>query len=193
MERVLGIASAGGDHPVDAAFVQGDKAVQRADLVGNKAVVLFTDGEPTCPLTPNAASYAAQWAAAGIKTHVVGLPGARGVQALRDIAVAGGTVDYITPDDSSVLTDALKKIIVDTVGFDSCTFTIKGEIVNVQLACTAGHVTLDGQAITCDDANGFSIDDAHHISFHGSACDALKTSSGLLDATFPCDVVRLPD
>jgi hypothetical protein len=175
--------------PIDAAFVQGDGAVRRTDLVGNKAVVLFTDGEPTCPLTPNAVSYAMQWAAEGVKTYVVGLPGANGVQTLRDIAAAGGTADYITPADSKVLEDALKQIIVETAGFDSCTFTIGGKIVDAQLACSSGVVKLDGNPIVCDPQDGFVVDDATHITFHGAACDALKASKGSLDAVFPCDVV----
>jgi hypothetical protein len=175
--------------PIDAAFTVGATAIHRQDLVGNKAVVLFTDGEPTCPITPGAKELAGMWAGEGIKTYVVGLPGANGVQTLRNIAMMGGTMDYITPTDSKVLTDALKKIIVETAGFDSCTFTINGKIVDATAACGGGKVKLDGQDIMCDPQNGFAIDNPTHITFHGAACDALKASSGRLEAMFPCNVV----
>ncbi len=178
--------------PFNAAFTQGDAALQRMDLVGNKAVLFFTDGESFCDDGLVAPQLATEWASAGIKTYVVGLPGATGVKILQDTAAAGGTATYITPSDSAVLAHGLQKIVVETAGFESCTFSIDGRIVDEALACRDGVVSIDGTRVLCDAAHGFSVDEATHITFHGDACTRLMASAGRLDATFPCNVV-VPD
>jgi hypothetical protein len=65
---------------------------------------------------------AAWLAQRGIKTYVVGLPGAQGVQLLNDVAAQGGTSQYILPDDPKALEDQLRTLIQQTsrTVFDSC-------------------------------------------------------------------------
>jgi hypothetical protein len=101
--------------PVNEAMDRAAVALQESagTLTGITAVMLFTDGAPNCfpdPMTqgiPTAleTQHATNWLAGmpSIKTYVVGLPGAGGVQLLNDVAVAGGTMSYITPDDPAVL------------------------------------------------------------------------------------------
>jgi hypothetical protein len=119
---------------VNEAFDRAAVALETAagSLTGITAVMLFTDGAPTCfpdPMmtgipTKLETDHATAWstAASPIKSYVVGLPGALGVQLLNDIAVAGGTMSYITPDDPTVLEAKLNEIVQSTVkmGFDSC-------------------------------------------------------------------------
>jgi hypothetical protein len=124
--------------PVNEAMDRAAVALQEAagTLTGVTAVMLFTDGEPNC--LPDAmtqgiptqleTAHAAGWLAGSpsIKTYVVGLPGADGVALLDQIAVAGGTMSYITPDDPAVLEAKLNEIVLSTVksGFDSCTLVL---------------------------------------------------------------------
>jgi hypothetical protein len=62
-----------------------------------------------------------------IKTYVVGLPGAAGVDILNNVAVSGGTMQYILPDDPAQLEAKLKEVVSETVkmGFDSCSINLK--------------------------------------------------------------------
>src|SRR5262249_39561770 len=77
--------------PMQEAFDRADSALQMAKLEGAIAVVAVTDGEPTCfpdptvTMTPTdvETARAANWLMTRqIKTYVVGLPGANGVQLL---------------------------------------------------------------------------------------------------------------
>jgi len=124
--------------PVNEAMDRAAVALQEAagTLTGVTAVMLFTDGEPNCfpdamlQGIPTALEtvHAANWLSGmpSIKTYVVGLPGASGVTLLNDVAVAGGTMSYITPDDPAVLEAKINEIVQSTVkmGFDSCTLTL---------------------------------------------------------------------
>jgi len=124
--------------PVNEAMDRAAVALQEAapTLTGVTAVMLFTDGAPNCfpdamlQGIPTALEtvHAGNWLAGNpsIKTYVVGLPGANEAPILNDIAVAGGSMAYITPDDPSVLEAKLAEIVLSTVkqGFDSCTLTL---------------------------------------------------------------------
>jgi hypothetical protein len=120
--------------PLQEAFDRADVAIQGASLTGQLAVVAFTDGEPNCladattSMIPTAleTDRATSWLGNGIKTYVVGLPGAGGVQVLDQIAQAGGTMTYILPDDPATLEAKLRSIIEETVkaGFESCSINL---------------------------------------------------------------------
>ena len=119
--------------PLEEAFMRADEALTSTPLTGATIVVAFTDGAPNCftdsgggigglPIGPAAGGLpgqqptsdfekmrAADWLAMkGIKTYVVGLPGAQGVQVLNDIAVSGGTMSYIVPENSMGLETKLR-------------------------------------------------------------------------------------
>lgn len=127
-----GTAGLGIGTPMQEAFDRADEALAAAKLVGDIAVVAVTDGEPNC--FPNSAANggtatdletnrAKNWLAArGVKTYVVGLPGAAGVQLLNDVAMQGGTMQYILPDDPKMLEDRLRTLVQETMktSFDSC-------------------------------------------------------------------------
>ncbi len=121
--------------PMNEAFDRADVAIKNAMLTGQLAVVAFTDGEPNCiademtTMVPTMLepARAADWLATRqIKTYMVGLPGAQGVQILDQVAQSGGTMNYILPDDPAQLEMILKSIVEETVksGFDSCSINL---------------------------------------------------------------------
>jgi hypothetical protein len=108
--------------PIDVGMMRGDDALTKAQLTGTTVVIFVTDGEPTCNLGANTTStLPAKWLSAGIKTYVVGLPGA-GASTLQTIATAGGTQNYFTPSDSAELESELAKITSTIVkrSFNGC-------------------------------------------------------------------------
>ena len=181
--------------PLNKALIEAVAAASDPAVIGNTAVVILTDGQWTCEDGTEKTSVDTLLAR-GVKTYVVGLPGAAGVPGLDTLAIAGGatapgcTADcFLLPSNTTELQTQLSKIVVSTAGFASCTFTIQGRIVNKELACTTGKVKIDGASIACDPTDGFTVDDETHITFQGKSCGTLKASTGTLDASFPCDVV----
>lgn len=178
--------------PVNEAMDRAAVALQEAagTLTGITAVMLFTDGEPNC--FPDAALqgiptaletvHAANWLSSdpSIRTYVVGLPGSNGVQILNDIAVAGGTMSYITPDDPAVLAAKLNEIVQSTVkrGFDSCTLTLNpaAEVAD-KLQIVVDEPGVGEQYIPRDLGNGagWSITaDGSTVELLGAVCDDAK-------------------
>src|SRR5688572_15494186 len=101
------------------AFDRAGAAIAAAKLVGGLAVVAVTDGAPNCfPSgmdTDLEVNRAKKWLMSrGIKTYVVGLPGANGVQLLNDVAMQGGTTQYILPDNPKMLEDSLRALVQQT-------------------------------------------------------------------------------
>lgn len=177
--------------PLNEAFDQADIALQAGltskTLTGKVAVLAFTDGDPNCttdeslthiPTKPEP-DRAAQWLTQGVQTYMIGLPGAAGVTLLDQIAMSGGTMNYITPDDPMTLANVLKMVIEEQVsmGFKECALdltppanppeklqlvvTEKGTDENVPHDLPMGgwtvtpdgiHVELTGSL--CDDAKG---------------------------------------
>jgi hypothetical protein len=105
--------------PMQEAFDRANEAIAGAQLEGDLAVVAVTDGAPNCfpdgDATDLEVNRASSWLTEeGIKTYVVGLPGAEGVQLLNDVATHGGTMEYILPDDPKQLEDRLRTLIQET-------------------------------------------------------------------------------
>ena len=106
-------ATGGGSTPLDAAFTQADHAL--ADVDGVSAVVVLTDGQPTCRQAVGAAEHAWLWRERGIKTWVVGLPGLSEAGVLSDVAYAGGTESYLPVAEPEALTAQLQTIVAGAV------------------------------------------------------------------------------
>jgi hypothetical protein len=127
----LGGIGTGVGTPMQEAFDRANEAISAAQLEGDLAVVAVTDGAPNCfpnsDTTDLEVNRASSWLAMrNIKTYVVGLPGAAGVQLLNDVAAQGGTMDYILPDDPKQLEDRLRTLIQETskTVFDQCSITL---------------------------------------------------------------------
>ena len=128
---VLAGVGTGVGTPMQEAFDRANEAIGAAMLEGDLAVVAVTDGAPNCfpagDTTDLEVNRAATWLAErGVKTYVVGLPGAQGVQLLNDVAAQGGTTEYILPDDPKQLEDRLRTLISETskTVFDSCSIKL---------------------------------------------------------------------
>jgi hypothetical protein len=192
--------------PVNEAMDRAAVALQEAagTLTGVTAVMLFTDGAPNC--IPDAAlqgiptqletAHAAGWLAGNpsIKTYVVGLPGAGGVQLLDDIAVAGGTMTYITPDDPAVLEAKLNEIVLSTVkmGFDSCTLNLDPPAEVVDKLQIVVNDAMNGPAYIPADlggGSGWSITpDGRTVELLGQVCeDAMSGRFSSVKFEYGCD------
>jgi hypothetical protein len=178
-------------------------AIRNATFAGELAVVVFTDGSPNCfpaddgsdgstgsPTTatgiPTALEpvRATDWLAErNIKTYVVGLPGASGVDLLNEIAVAGGTMQYVLPDDPDDLEALLRTVVskATPLGFDTCSITLDPPAE----APDKLHVVVnDGDGSPASDrdvprdlpGSGFTItDDGTQVELLGDLCeDALQ-------------------
>jgi hypothetical protein len=115
----------GGFTPLKEGLMQAQAALASATLTGTTSVVVVTDGDPNCEWDQAVSlQIVTDWAAAGIKTYVIGLPGTTGAgdAVLTQLAMAGMTGQYITPADPATLEMKLREIATETVmsGFDSC-------------------------------------------------------------------------
>jgi hypothetical protein len=173
--------------PIEASIIAANGALSSATLKGNTVVVLMTDGEPDCQDNmDNANSVVAGWAAKGIKTYVVGLPGSAAADAiLYQLAQSGGTNNYFSPDDPAALQAQFATIITEITkrGISSCTINLvqtadtdieklqmivmeKGQEYSVQRQMANGGgwtVSADGKVATmtgalCDDAKNGRFD-----------------------------------
>jgi hypothetical protein len=115
--------------PLQAGVQRGAEALAAANLEGPVAIIVMTDGEPNCNTDVNAVvQQVTTWKAAGIPTHVIGLPGAQdAADILNQIAAAGGTDKYVDPMNSAELEAKIGSILTSTIraGFDTCTFHLE--------------------------------------------------------------------
>jgi hypothetical protein len=89
--------------------------------------------------------------------------------------------------DGEALGAALREITSRLV---SCEVSLQGKVAEGE-ECS-GDVTIDGEAIRCDDSNGWRLTGPSSIEFVGDACDSLRSKpSAQIKARFPCDVFTL--
>jgi len=96
---------AAGETPMSLAFERANQAIVRACETGVLQrpfkVIVLTDGEPNCESDLGLLTgLPTRWKRAGIKTHVVGLPGYDPAHdLLESIAQAGGTDIFFSPSE----------------------------------------------------------------------------------------------
>jgi hypothetical protein len=174
--------------PLADALVQAQAAV--ADpfpFPGARAVVVLTDGAPTC-VTDKAKILAPvqAMAVAGVRTFAVGLPGSAGAATLLDaIASAGGTGQYLTPADPAALTAALGQIAAGTL--DPCNLTLSPaapDPTQVYLYVTDAS----GMRVEVPMSDGWSVSaDGATATLTGTLCDAAKNGTlGAVQFVFGC-------
>ena len=166
-----------------------------------KIIVLATDGEPdTCavpnPQTGQTTSVQAAQAAftAGIRLFILAVGDEVSAGHQQDMANAGagkpldgsqGDAPFYSADNPGELKAAFDEIIG---GVRECTFAISGSIDANQAA--QGTVLLDGQPLTFDDPNGWSLVDENTMKLNGTACQTfLDDPTVTLSAQFPCGVI----
>jgi hypothetical protein len=175
--------------PMQEAFDRADVALSNAKLTGDIAVVAFTDGAPNC--FPDAAATmiptmteperAAVWLGdRKIKTYVVGLPGALGVDLLNQVAVNGGTTQYIVPDDPAMLEAKLKEVVSETVkkaGFNSCSINLTpaaDPVEKLQMVVEESGKRQRVDHMLSADAGWTITPDGTHVEITGKLCEDAK-------------------
>jgi hypothetical protein len=129
-------------------------------------------------------------AAQGIKTYVIGLPGAEPYAALLDrLAVAGGTArgddtDYYAVGDADALAEALHDI--GTGIAIRCSIDLETPPEDP----TRVNVYFDGEIVPSGDDDGWIWDGDQRIEVRGESCDRLR-SGNVLEArvVFGCDTI----
>jgi hypothetical protein len=186
-----------GGTPTLEGLQGADAALNAATLSGTTVVILITDGDPVCAWNQGTAiSLVSAWAAKGIKTYVLGVPGVggQGVQTLNAVAAAGGTTSYIDPMDPATLAMNIQQIVESTVakGIDSCTINFDPPttvpemltlaITDMGMEQAVPHVYPNG-----DEAWEIS-DDGAVATLKGDFCEAAK--SGIYESirfVFGCE------
>lgn len=176
-----------------------DERLSAPDPNDNPTIfILATDGEPDTCAEPNPQNGQSQALAAvrrayenDIRTYVISVGTDISVDHLTDMANAGlgrsggPDADFWVAGDDEGLRDALGEIIGGAL---SCTIELDGRI-DVAEACS-GRVELNGNPLTCDDPDGWTVVDESHIELRGEACDRLTMDmNATLRATFPCGVI----
>jgi hypothetical protein len=167
---------------------------------GPQIVILATDGQPnSCnDATPNfqpTIDAVTTGAGKGIKTYVISLAAGSGqyhdfLQQIANIgalAAQGTTSQLYEPTTPADLTAALEQLVGGAIG---CDLALDGSVV-MGRECE-GTVELNGNALPCNNANGWVLADPRHVRLQGTACDQLKKSAdAMLDARFPCAVYKV--
>jgi hypothetical protein len=174
--------------PTEKALLEAEAALA-TPLPGATAVVIVTDGQPTCG--SNETAIVARLLENDIKTYVVGLPGGAGATVLDSIAIAGGTAPagctsdcYLTPTDVTELQESLAGIVETTVTtetvttVDSCSFTLSppgnADPENVHLIVTLASSGEKFEVPRAPD-NGWTLsDDNLAATLEGATCEAAK-------------------
>jgi len=158
-----------------------DAALAAATLTGITSVILVTDGDPNCAWDEaTATGIVSGWAARGIKTYVLGVPGVGGggVATLNAVAMAGGTMQYIPPSDAATLATTIGEIVEETVttGIDSCTITFDPPAAapdKLTLAVTDGGIEAAVPHEYPDGSAAWTIsDDGTTVELLGNTCAA---------------------
>jgi hypothetical protein len=175
--------------PLAVALQRADAAyVEPSPLVGQRVVVVLTDGAPTCDnVTADILAPVKSLAARGIKTYVVGLPGSTAQSKLLDeIAAAGGTGNYLSPADPAALETQLASIAGASI--DRCTFTFAPpppDPKQVHLVVTdATHPS----AYEIPQGSDWTLsDDGTTATLAGPLCDRAKANAyGSMQFVFGC-------
>jgi hypothetical protein len=192
--------------PLLAGVQRAAEALAGATLTGSISVVIITDGAPNCApeldddpnmIASSVSTQAATWLAQGIKTHVIGLPGAEEAElVLNQIAAAGGTGMYINPDDPATLEMRLREILSETIreGIDSCTIDLMPPAEapeKLHLVVTENGLDQDVPRELSADASWNITDDGATVTLEGRLCeDAQSGRFAALRFEFGC--VDLP-
>jgi hypothetical protein len=130
-----------------------------------------------------------------IKTYVVGLPGADGVQLLNDIAANGGTMTYVLPDDPQGLRAKLEQVVQDTIvtTFQACAIDLVPAAKPPERLQLSVVEAADGKrhhiAQLLDAGSGWSVSaDGGHVALSGQLCTDAKTGRfRAITFEYPCD------
>lgn len=188
--------------PTGESIDAASTILQGVAELGQKVIVLATDGDPDSCAEPNSngtdppremSLEAAQRAfQAGVFTFVISVAADADQAHLRELANVGqgyprnDMMDraYLANDQAQLA--AAFATIVD--GVRSCVFALDGKVTDG--GETQGTVTLNGAPLTLNDPNGWRLSGPSSIELTGTACDTVKNTDNVaLNASFPCGIV----
>lgn len=188
--------------PTGESIDAASTLLQGVDELGQKVIVLATDGDPDSCDAPNSngsnppremSLEAAQRAfQAGIFTFVISVAADADQNHLRELANVGQGYPrndamnrlYLA-NDQAQLASAFATIIE---GVRSCAFALDGTVTDGGEA--QGTVTLNGALLTLNDPNGWRLSSPSTIELTGTACETVKNEKSVsLNASFPCGIV----
>jgi hypothetical protein len=192
----------GGSTPLKEGLLQAQNAIMTSTLTGITTVIVITDGDPNCQWDEGTSKQiVSDWLASGIKTYVLGAPGLSdmGEQILNELAVAGGTDQYIPPTDPQTLQDKLREIVSSTVtsGIDTCTIDLNppAEVPDkLHLVVTENGEEKDVPRNLSKDATWSVTKDGATVTLEGQLCDLAKAGTySKLRFDFGCVDLPPPD
>jgi hypothetical protein len=182
---------------------------------GPKLIILATDGDPDRCENPdghdqtskNEATAAAQAAyAQGIEMVIIAVGDEVSNIHQQDMANAGkglpvpannpcdqaadpaNCAKTYEPATKQEMIDAFNEIIL---GQRTCVFSLDGQVVAGK-ECE-GTVVVNGQAVPCNDPDGWQLNSPSEIEFVGATCDTIMNDPNVVvEASFPCDAI-IPD
>jgi hypothetical protein len=155
-------------------------------------VFFVTDGLPNCPAEPDGDAAAEARTAIrrlrdqGIRTYVLGIAADSGIATvLNSFAAAGGTGTHFGASSSAELMGAFEQLSSE-VSEVSCEYQLEnGPLYDYDL-----NVSVGGEPVPMDPENGWSYDTATRwLTFHGEACEGLRTGGDRTINASYCDVV----
>jgi hypothetical protein len=169
----------GGRTPLKEGLMQAKAALAGGMREGVTSVIVITDGDPNCEWDPTVSrQIVADWKTQGISTYVIGLPGTTGMgdAVLNDLAMTGGTGQYISPNDAAALEAKLREIATETVrsGFDSCEIKLNPAAEapeKLHLIVTEGGMPADVKRDLADDYKWNISSDGKMVTLEGRLCD----------------------
>jgi hypothetical protein len=93
---------------------------------------------------------------------------------------------FYKPADATELTQALAAILNSA---RTCSFKLNGKVTAGKESL--GRVVLDGVPLSYQAPDGWHLLDDRTLEVLGASCDRIKTTSMLLEVTFPCDSVTI--
>jgi hypothetical protein len=112
-------------------------------------------------------------------------------QALGTYAAQGSPVKnatLYTPDATNVM-DLTSKFAAALSGVKSCAFDLQGKIKVDLPNAGKGRVTIDGNAVPYDAANGWSMRSETQLDLAGTSCQRWRTSGTTISFDFPCSII----
>ncbi len=168
--------------------------------VGEKIIVLATDGEPdTCSIPDpmggevdevRGVAVAAVEAAfaEGIRTFVISVGQDLAAEHLQDLANAGvGNVgdppaEFWVANDTAALVAAFDEIVA---GVRPCDFELAAPLME-ELAPSC-EVTVNGSVVDYQGADGWTLADQDTLELVGTACEAIQTGVAFIELTCACE------
>lgn len=172
--------------------------------VGPQIILLVTDGDPNVCADPVATQYAPAEAQAlraqqkGIHLYALTVASDQNRSHLQRMANLGAglpanatpSAPYFEPSGAAELSQLLRRIVGGAV---ACNVQLEGAVSAAQPGDECkGSVLLNGTALECNGANGWSLQGASTLVLQGEACERFKFDpSVVLSAKFPCNQVVL--